>query len=107
MRELVTWLQQLGEENVVAFDGLGLVNAAFADVTPVASGLLALDLGGDRLGFVFWVRPGESRTVRWAGAPTKAQVDDGGFARRSPRGSFKEGASSGAGALVHGAVKNS
>jgi len=90
VRELVTWLQQLGMERVVAFDGLGLINPAFADFAPMASGLLALNLGDDRPGYVLWFRPEESRAVRWAGAPTKAQVDTGGVARLSPRGSFEE-----------------
>jgi len=90
VRELVKWLETREIDRVVAFDGLGLVNPAFADFASVASGMLALNLGGDRPRFVLWFRPEESLTVRWAGALTKVQVDDGGFARLSPRVSFKE-----------------
>ncbi len=90
VRGLITWLRQRGVDSVVSFDGLGIVNPAFADFASVASGLLALNLGGDRQRFVLWFRPEESHTVRWAGVPTKAQVDAEGVARLSPRGSFEE-----------------
>jgi PAS domain S-box-containing protein len=90
VRALVAWLETRAIEHVVAFDALGFVNPAFADFAPVASGVLALNLGGDRPRFVLWFRPEESRTVRWAGAPTKVQVDDGGIVRLTPRASFEE-----------------
>ena len=90
VRDLVGWLRQQAGGRVTAYDTLVAANPDFADIAAVASGVLAVDIGGTQAGFLLWFRPEEPHAVRWAGAREKVRIDDGGVPRLSPRGSFEE-----------------
>ncbi len=91
VRDLARWFEVTPHEgHVSSFDCMVDHSAAFADIADVASGVLTLDIGGASRGRVFWFRPEQAQTVRWAGVPTKAMNDSAGVPRLSPRGSFEE-----------------
>jgi serine phosphatase RsbU (regulator of sigma subunit) len=74
---------------VAATDRLPRVLPAAGDVAELASGVLAVEVGGGRGDFLAWFRPETLREVQWGGDPYSAKlVEDDGGPRLSPRRSF-------------------
>ncbi|MEO7998201.1 MAG: response regulator [Gemmatimonadaceae bacterium] len=90
IRDLVRWFGERESGQLMTHENLALANPDFADIAGVASGVLALDMGGIRPSFVMWFRPATVSTVRWAGSPGTSYVDATGVPRLSPRSSFAE-----------------
>ncbi|MCC7084107.1 MAG: response regulator [Pirellulales bacterium] len=86
IRQLAVWLSQKGDE-IYATKELGR-EFGTALLTSVAAGLLAINLGHNRLHQILWFRPERVRTVSWAGDPRKSSSADNPAERLSPRGSF-------------------
>lgn len=85
IRQLAAWLSQQQIE-VYSNDELGKQFGTRL-MASVAAGILAINLGHNRLHQVIWFRPERVRTVNWAGDPRKI-ADTSEAERLSPRGSF-------------------
>jgi len=70
LRMLTEKLQAQGTESF-ATDSLGLEWPDFADLSEVASGVLAISISQLHPSYIFWFRPEVERTVLWAGDPRK------------------------------------
>ena len=92
---LAEWLNQraeldLGERPVYATDSLVRDYPAGADITGVASGVLAVRVSRLRQDLILWFRPETAQTISWAGDPNDKIVSAGIHgARLTPRGSFE------------------
>ena len=92
---LAEWLNQraefdVGERPVYATDSLLRDYPAGADITDVASGVLAVRVSRLRQDLILWFRPETAQTVNWAGDPNDKIVGAGVHgARLTPRGSFE------------------
>lgn len=85
IRELSAWLAERKDE-VFATDELR-TEFGTGVWASIAAGVMAINLGHQRLNQIIWFRPERIRTVNWAGDPRK--VSDGQTPDRlSPRGSF-------------------
>jgi light-regulated signal transduction histidine kinase (bacteriophytochrome) len=85
---LVEWLTSSAPDGVFMTDCLASHFAPAKDYAGVASGLLALSVSRTPRDYVLWFRPEVSKTVTWAGNPSKPVgfAEDG--LRLSPRKSF-------------------
>jgi two-component system, chemotaxis family, sensor kinase Cph1 len=88
LREIGAWLQQKPRAPTFSTNSLGLDEAAFAPLTPVASGLLATPVSNSAGEYLIWFRPEQVRTVTWGGDPHKPVVIGEDPADLSPRRSF-------------------
>lgn len=90
IRGLVRWLEQRGEEDVVAISALGEAFPEARDYATVASGLLAISVSRRSRSWVLWFRREVIETVTWGGDPNKpaAPENPGGPPRLHPRKSF-------------------
>jgi two-component system, chemotaxis family, sensor kinase Cph1 len=88
LREIAEWLDQKGSCGTFCTNSLGLDEAAFAALTPVASGLLATPVSQSEGEYLLWFRPEQIRTVTWGGDPHKPMVIGEDPADLSPRRSF-------------------
>jgi light-regulated signal transduction histidine kinase (bacteriophytochrome)/CheY-like chemotaxis protein len=86
IRQLAVWLSQKGNE-IYATDELGR-EFGTALLTSVAAGVLAINLGHNRLHQILWFRPERIRTVNWAGDLRKQLDNSSPTERLTPRGSF-------------------
>jgi light-regulated signal transduction histidine kinase (bacteriophytochrome) len=87
--ELVEWLRQR-DEPLFATSALPTHYPPAGRYKGLASGLIAAHISATRADYVLWFRPESKQTVKWAGDPRKVvEVDAGGAARLSPRGSFE------------------
>ncbi len=85
---LVDWLNASVPEGVFATDNLAARFPPAGAYAGAASGLLALSVSRTPRDYVLWFRPEVSRTVTWAGNPSKpVSVGDDGI-RIGPRKSF-------------------
>jgi chemotaxis family two-component system sensor kinase Cph1 len=86
IRQLAAWLSQSNSEifstnHLQGEFGTGILSS-------VAAGVLAINLGHNRLHQLIWFRPEKIRTVNWAGDPRKFESDGVTPDRLTPRGSF-------------------
>lgn len=90
--ELGRWLddapRSAAHGTVVASSALGREEPRFAELTPVASGVLAAPVSSSRGEYLVWFRPEQVRTVTWGGDPFKPVVVGDDPADLSPRRSF-------------------
>ncbi len=92
---LAEWLNQraeldVGTRPVYATDSLVRDYPAGADITDVASGVLAVRVSRLRQDLILWFRPETAQTIHWAGDPHDKVVAVGvNGARLTPRGSFE------------------
>ena len=93
LRELGHWLDEAPRSatphgSVIASTALGLDEPRFAELTPIASGVLAAPLSPLPGEYLVWFRPEQVRTVTWGGNPFKPMVVGDDPADLSPRRSF-------------------
>ena len=89
LRDIGQWLDRQPRDHVIATDSLGVIEPTFADLTPIASGLLATPISRSPGEYLLWFRPERVRTVTWGGNPFKPMetaVNDP--SELSPRKSF-------------------
>ncbi len=95
LNALAAWLDQRpefdsGTRPVFVTDALTSLYPAGADITGVASGVLAVRVSRLRKDLILWFRPETIQTVRWAGNPDDKPLVPGPLGQRlSPRGSFE------------------
>jgi chemotaxis family two-component system sensor kinase Cph1 len=86
IRQLAAWLSQSNSE---IFSTSRLHDEFGTGIlASVAAGVLAINLGHNRLHQLIWFRPEKVRTVNWAGDPRKFENDGVTPDRLTPRGSF-------------------
>jgi light-regulated signal transduction histidine kinase (bacteriophytochrome) len=84
---LVAWLDD-GDADVLRTEALGTLFPPAAAWADVASGLLAVSLGG-RGDWLLWFRPERRQIVAWAGDPHKPVEVTSGSLQLTPRASFE------------------
>ncbi|MEO3471023.1 GAF domain-containing protein [Roseomonas sp. CAU 1739] len=90
LREIGRWLDHQPRAPVTAINALGLLVPSLANLTPVASGLIAASISTAPGEYLLWFRPERKRTVTWGGDPTKAVVVGNNPSDLSPRRSFAQ-----------------
>ncbi len=90
LRDIGAWLDARQIAQVFATASLGIDEAAFVDIAPVASGVLATPVSTSPGEYLIWFRPEQVRTVTWGGDPLKAVVIGNDPADLSPRRSFAQ-----------------
>ena len=88
VRSLVAWLQTTVAVRVLVTDALATHAPDFAVLAPVASGLIAMEIGRDEGCYILWFRPEAIRTVTWGGNPAEKLSVSEGMMRLRPRTSF-------------------
>lgn len=88
IQSLAHLLAESVEASVWSTDHLSRHFPAWADVAPVASGVLAARLSRQTHAYLFWFRPEETQTMKWAGDPTKPVETGPHGDRLTPRKSF-------------------
>lgn len=88
IRDIRKWLDSHPRASVYATASLVNEKPEFAQLTPVASGLLATPLSDSQGEYLIWFRPEQVRTVTWGGNPSKPFVIGDNPADLSPRRSF-------------------
>jgi light-regulated signal transduction histidine kinase (bacteriophytochrome) len=90
LRDIGAWLDDHCREGLYSTASLRTVDARFASLSAVASGLLAAPVSGAPGDYLLWFRPERIRFVTWGGNPFKP-VDIGDDPRQlSPRRSFAQ-----------------
>ena len=84
------WLDGRPREPLVVTNSLGLDAPGFADLTPEASGLIAVPLSRSPGEYLVWFRAEQVRTLTWGGNPYKAMEIGDDPADLSPRRSFAQ-----------------
>ena len=94
LRELGRWLdgaaRSASHGPVIASTALGLEEPRFAELIPIASGVLATPVSASPGEYLVWFRPEQIRTVTWGGDPTKPMTVGDDPAQLSPRSSFAQ-----------------
>jgi two-component system, chemotaxis family, sensor kinase Cph1 len=90
LRRIGAWLDERPRAPVIATASLGIDEPGFADLTPVASGLLATPVSNTAGEYLLWFRPEQVRTVTWGGNPFKPVVVGNDPTELSPRRSFTQ-----------------
>jgi light-regulated signal transduction histidine kinase (bacteriophytochrome)/CheY-like chemotaxis protein len=89
IRGLVKWLRATMSESVFATDRLTELFPPAQAYLARGAGLLAISISGDHRDYILWFLPEFSRTVTWAGNPTKAVTHGPRGDRLTPRKSFE------------------
>lgn len=89
LSRLAAWIAEQSSGSVFHSAALTKREPAFARMSSVASGVLALRITPTRLDYLLWFRREQVQTVRWAGNPNKA-VEGEDPDHLSPRRSFAE-----------------
>ncbi len=89
VRRLVAWLSATGEKEVYETSSISSVFPEAAAYSDRASGLLAVSISKLHPSYILWFRPEVTRTIKWAGDPTRAPAYDSGKKQISPRKSFQ------------------
>ncbi len=84
------WLDQTSREPIVVTAALASDARGLADLTPEASGLMAVPLSNGPGEYLVWFRPERIRTVTWAGNPYEAVKVGDDPSQLSPRRSFAQ-----------------
>lgn len=87
LRALFTYLDSQGADPVFSTASIARSNPAFAAMTSVAAGVLAVRLGPSRGEYLAWFRKEQLHNVTWGGDPRKAVVYSPDM-ELSPRRSF-------------------
>jgi chemotaxis family two-component system sensor kinase Cph1 len=90
LRDIGMWLTKRDRRHMVATSSLGLDAPEFADITPMASGLLAVPISASPGEYIVWFRPERKRTVTWGGNPFEPHLLGDDPATLSPRRSFAQ-----------------
>jgi light-regulated signal transduction histidine kinase (bacteriophytochrome) len=87
---VAAWLDQTPREPIVVTAALASDAKGLADLTPEASGLMAVPLSNGPGDYLIWFRPERIRTVTWAGNPYEAVKVGDDPSQLSPRRSFAQ-----------------
>jgi len=90
LRQIGDWLDRHPDRGFVATASLGKAAPAFADLTPIASGLLAVPISTTPGEYLLWLRPERIRTVTWGGNPNEPHLVGDDPSTLSPRRSFAQ-----------------
>jgi light-regulated signal transduction histidine kinase (bacteriophytochrome) len=90
LRDIGRWLDARPRRDLVATSSFGLDAPEFADLTPIASGLLAVPLSSSPGEYIVWLRPERKRTVTWGGNPFEPHLVGDDPSTLSPRRSFAQ-----------------
>ncbi|UHD18158.1 GAF domain-containing protein [Thiocapsa bogorovii] len=90
LREIGAWLDTQPRSAVMATASLRRDEPRLADLTPVASGILAAPVSSCMGEYLIWCRPERVRTVTWGGNPFKPVFSGNDPAQLSPRRSFAQ-----------------
>lgn len=89
-RELIRVLNRSAASDIFATDRIGNIEPTADRYSDRAAGLIAIPLSRSPRDYVVLFRAEQLRTVRWAGDPQKAMVEDAAGVRLSPRKSFEQ-----------------
>ena len=87
-RDIADWLFSSVKTEVFHTESLVEQNPRFADLTEIASGVLAVSVSKIHPSYVIWFRPEVVRNIKWGGDPHKP-VGSPDFDRLHPRKSFE------------------
>lgn len=90
IRDIGAWLDQKPRAPIFATPSLSGEAAAFAPLTPVASGVIAVPISNAPGEYLLWFRPERIRTVTWGGNPFKPFEIGNDPTDLSPRRSFAQ-----------------
>lgn len=90
LRDIGAWLDGLDRSGPVATASLGTDAPGFADLTPIASGVLAVPISTSPGEWLVWLRPERVRTVAWGGNPNEPHLMGDDPSTLSPRRSFAQ-----------------
>ncbi|HEX2942715.1 MAG TPA: GAF domain-containing protein, partial [Rhodopila sp.] len=90
LREVGAWLDEQTRGHIVATSALGKQAPNFADLTAIASGLLAVPISTVPGEYLIWLRPERVRTVTWGGNPFEPHLQGNDPLSLSPRRSFAQ-----------------
>ncbi len=90
IRDIAAWLDQQPRKALFSAASLGLDLPQFAQITEVASGIVATPISNNRGEYLIWFRPERVRTVTWGGDPLKPFVIGDNPLDLSPRRSFAQ-----------------
>ncbi len=90
LREIGDWLGGRQRSDLIATASLGRDAPAFAELTSIASGLLAVPISTSPGEYLVWLRPERVRTVTWGGNPNEPHLVGDDPATLSPRRSFAQ-----------------
>ncbi len=87
LRALAGWVSDRAVDSLFSCDSVARESPGLAHLTPLASGVLAVELARFRPDYLVWFRKEQPCTVTWAGDPAKAVIGDDPN-ELSPRRSF-------------------
>jgi light-regulated signal transduction histidine kinase (bacteriophytochrome) len=90
IRAISNWLDEQPRQPLIATTTLGRDAGAFADLAPVATGLLAAAVSASPGEYLIWFRPERKHTVTWGGDPRKPVLVGTDPRQLSPRLSFAQ-----------------
>jgi PAS domain-containing protein len=91
LREIGDWLDRRGDNApIFVTASLAVDDPDFAELTPVASGLVAAPISTTPGEYLMWFRPERVRTITWAGNPFKPIIVGDNPLDLSPRRSFSQ-----------------
>jgi PAS domain S-box-containing protein len=90
IRAIGLWLDRLPRATVTSTASLQTDNSAFANLSKVASGIVAATISDNPGEYLIWFRPERIRTVTWGGDPDKPFVIGNSPQDLSPRRSFAQ-----------------
>lgn len=90
LRDIGKWLDRQPRPGLTATAAFGRDVQEFADLTPIASGLLAVPVSTVPGEYLVWLRPERVRTVTWGGNPNEPHLIGDDPSTLSPRRSFAQ-----------------
>ncbi len=91
LREIGNWLDRRSKnDSIFITASLAADDPDFAELTPVASGLVAAPISTTPGEYLMWFRPERVRTITWAGNPFKPIIVGDNPLDLSPRRSFSQ-----------------
>ncbi len=90
LREIGGWLDGRQRSALIATASLARDAPGFADLTAIASGLVAVPISTSPGEYLLWLRPERVRTVTWGGNPNEPHLVGDDPSTLSPRRSFAQ-----------------
>jgi PAS domain-containing protein len=87
LRALEQWVSEQTDKSAFVCSSIERANPELRSLTPIASGVLAIELSPSRPDYLMWFRKEQLCTVKWAGNPAKPMLDNDPL-QLSPRRSF-------------------
>ncbi len=90
LRDIGRWLDRQPRSGLIATTAFAKDASEFADLTSIASGLLAVPVSATPGEYLVWLRPERVRTVTWGGNPFEPHLVGDDPSTLSPRRSFAQ-----------------